>query len=237
MKINISHGTVFNLAFAFYALVGQVIILGAVKSVFFDEQSNIILGLMIFGVLIAEVVGLAWKLPQVYARSGKTIARSNWLLLIWIGHLALGTVLAILGFQALGLDHDINQTAFMIIVSLGIVREFIILGLLGLAPAKKIVAKKEFIADILLFIFACVSYTAFWEAMVDDLSGLGREGFSAEVILAITMMTFIFVLFFLPTRMSYLIEDVLFLKTKKDKLWWTVSFLLAVLLALAPLII
>jgi len=50
-------------------------------------------------------------------------------------------------------------------------------------------------------------------------------------------MTILFVMFFFPTRLSYLIEDWLFIKTKRDKFWWYVSLVLAVLAGISPMII
>ncbi|PIX62632.1 hypothetical protein CO057_02690 [Candidatus Uhrbacteria bacterium CG_4_9_14_0_2_um_filter_41_50] len=238
MKQIISHGTVFNLAFAFYALVGQAILLVSVKSVFFNEQSNIFLGILIFAVLIAEVLGLAWKLPQVYARATKKSEEASWVMIVWFAHMIVGMILSMLAFQAVGLDHDLNQTAFIIIMLLSVVRELVILVIVSSSePAKIEKPPKELAADIMLLVFACVAYTAVWEAMSSDLAGLYRQNPAGEATVSLIIMTILFVMFFFPTRLSYLIEDWLFIKTKRDKFWWYVSLVLAVLAGISPMII
>jgi hypothetical protein len=189
------------------------------------EEKNIILGLMLVGVQILELIGVWLKFPTVAARIEANRSQS-WaqlgIILLVMTHIFITALLAITTIKLFGIDFDdsglFNGLAALAIFFAALIKEgFFLAGgfrLMGaksyrLPPIPQIVPPHivEIIGDGLLAVFSALAYTVTWEQIASG-SPIGGGSISDTVVEYLGAMLLFFMVF-PATRILYYTEELL----------------------------
>jgi len=215
-------GVAFNLVFILYVALFQPLLLSGASAVMHEQQINFLLGILLAGLLVVETIALKWKFRAVNDRQGKVSFEKNGaggIFIIWIGHMLVVTILGMAMLQALGFDvaSGAQSTLAGLIVFGLVIRELVLFLFYGASQSgesNKISSHKEFAADVMLTIFACVAYTATWEAIADT-TGLSQYH-GAELYLQAFVASLVFIILFVPTRFGFLYEELMPVGSERD---------------------
>ena len=176
------------------------------------RQNGVSIGFAVFLLVLqgVEFVALKWKSAAVFSRNRNvflSVKLGIGIFVLWLFHLAVSLLLGITADQALGINADGSRKWEGIVICAVIVKELFLLPfLLDLwgneaaklaAPAE--LARKETVADLLLFVFSAVAYITLWEYLAfDPQSSLVRywtqpvmlwiEGFAAILLICMTLI-------------------------------------------------
>jgi hypothetical protein len=225
------NGIFFNLFFILVVLIVKDPLLAMAEEVFFNDKQNIIFGIMILSLMIAEIYAIYWKIPIIVSRadSKKTLENANVAtIVLWIGRLLVHTVLAIAVGIAIG-----NELFAGLLIFVTIVKELFILVFMANRNSMKISIKKEIFINLILWVSATVFYIVIWENLAQNLSLNASNSalFYAELAAAFVIFSF----FFFPIQAIYIIEDITLLDTKKEHLFWYSSLVLAIIAGMSSL--
>ena len=183
---------------------------------------------------------------------------SRFTFLVWICHSVVGIIIGFWIIQGInpeaiissGDAEDFSLKDFFLLVYIIIIliKELILLFLLmgrvlvesvELTEKDEILffldTKIEWLADFFIFTFSIIAFTTTWEFMVYQGTTISSSNFILTLINVICA-TILFFIFYLPSRMIYLIEELLLIKVKKSKtdelFIYLFSFILPLLIAI-----
>ena len=241
-------GTLANLAFAAYAFLLQKPLLAWSVEAVHGKSANLPLGVALVAALVLEPFLIRARLRQLAARlvragtlaPGDTVDLSGGILL-WLLHLLAGTVLALVALSAFGLDFERDQGVGGGLIVLQVVRELVILGIVAgariEAPAPRRWPRlREAAVDVGLVLFACTAYTATWQVLASTGEPLNQLNLGLTLVYT-AVSGLLFLIFYLPTRLAYLLEESFFTSTASQRRKLRASIALAALGALSPLFV
>ncbi len=238
MSISRSHGTLVTAIFVIYALFVQGWLLPMFGFVIGDGYGGRIAGIILLTIFVLETVGIWIKAPEIYARlKGENKEQSIHIFLVWMFHLVVMSFLLNFGLEGLGIHHDSSEFLYGFVMAIGLIREIVLLVriIMSEGATKKHSGLNEIVADVFLTIFLCVGYTAIWETISANMQVelIMDDILLSVVYVGITMI--LFLIFFLPLRMMYVLEDFLTIRTKGDWMYWWFSILIAALAGVSPI--
>ena len=170
---------VINLLFALHLALFAPRLLTLAEAVVRHGQTARLLGLLILAGLAVETVAFHVKIMAIYHRSPdrrSTLAHPVLLYLAWFNHLFIGVYLAMMALQAVGVKIDGGSAIGPVIIVGWILKEFYIFGFLMICRGKHPIAPAlEWLADLLLLVFACMVYTFFVQTITGP-SPLAADG-------------------------------------------------------------
>lgn len=237
-------GIIFNLLFALYVIFAGPVIVQMTTQVMEYQQKEFFLGALIFFLILADLIAVYYKAPSIGWRAKKE-GKDIWsvMFLMWIGRLCVNSLLGMMALMAVGLfnpeaDTDINPIGIIFIFGL-VIKELVVLfymtNYIPWEGSKKYVArsKRELLADLLEFVYVCFGYTIVWQSLSENAPL--TEYSSGEMIAQFLAAFMLFFILVMPLRMIYVMEDLLYIKTNKQKIWWWISFFIMITAGMQPL--
>lgn len=231
--------TVYNGLFVLYLLVLQSPLLNASRAALQQEESVPVLGALILLVIILETFALPVKFNALRFHPSSLRhkdASLNTLGLIWVGHMVVTVFLGMIALVLLGFSIESNSPALALMPIL-VVKELAMGGFLaGLAdPAKRRVSPpREAVANLFLFAFVCVAYTAAWQTFAVSPS-VGTSAIELALMIPLALLTFY--LLYIPMRFGFFAEELFIADTKRERRWLYASYALAGIAGIWPIIL
>ena len=236
---------VINIVFALYVLFLQPILLPFLKNAADNtvSGSNPVIGALLLGALLLEVPGLYYRMKQIgnrllslYPKRAGSAITVPYILLPVILHTALGVIITIYAFHSFGFGFHTDEWMFRLFFIIALVREGIIIYILysRKIPIQPVPIRKltPFITDGILFYFNCIAFTATWEVIS---TGNGAESSITFALLHFFFASILFLMFYLPCNLTYLAEDFLMLRGKRELLIRLTALIMVTISAVGPI--
>jgi hypothetical protein len=200
-----------SLGFYLYALFAAPPLARALKAGLADEQTAVWPGLLLFGVLLLEPVGLRWKVLFLRRRNrdegfepqGSMLGLGS---MTVIGHMIVAVIVGLGALECLaGEGANPNwMPALAVVLVFKDLAAFFSTG--GQSVAREAPGHgKEWTADILLLAFGCVAYTVWWQGLF-DLRDLATQSVGMKIALAVVLGG-LFMFLYLPMRVPFLLDE------------------------------
>lgn len=202
------------------------------------------LGVLLLAATLLEIRSLPEKLRFVRAALGDRNpgdGGSVALFFLWMFHAAISCLVVVLAAREFGADVNVhdgtpdfpNWLSFLMPVV--VIKELYLL--LSIWSSGKPSSEhryirpnaSEFFHDVVLVSYACLAYSATWGLVAGDSLG-GDNGF--EVALNACIAGILFLIFYLPMRIPYLLEEGAMIRTRGDRLRFVGSLLMAMIPAI-----
>ncbi|NNE92482.1 MAG: hypothetical protein HKN23_12615 [Verrucomicrobiales bacterium] len=192
-------------------------------------------GITVLVISLLEIYALPVKLKFVHhaVREHDDSAGSGFYL--WVFHTVISIILTFSIFQAFGFEttrgEDSELPGWMAgIMVLVVIKELVFLGFIFTSKTAETIPekyrrpqKREWVADIILTIYACLAFTVTWETIASNVD-MQRDN-PVMFVINLILSSILFLMFYLPLRIPYHIEEMAQLKTRNDWLRWAASLL------------
>jgi hypothetical protein len=237
-----------DLAFAvvvnLYATQFRPVLQDWTAAAFFSGVRNPALGWVLLGTLIAETVALLLVLPAIGDSAARRGARGSVLLerfdsLLWIFHMVVGCLLALVVIKAWKIDPDRQPLAFLLLVSFPVIKDLLLMLYSGIAldrPAKKGTPGRlrTGCGWILLAAATVVMTTVSWElwghmfgSSIREMAGTGDPLVWIALVLFFAALGILFVVLYLPARLGFLLRSLRLVDSRRDEVFLLVSLAIA----------
>lgn len=238
-------GFVFNIVCAVYFLFFAEHIVEAADAAMRDHEARIPwLGVLLTCVCLAEVWAFPVKMRfinEAIRDNGDSAGRAFYL---WMFHTVISVVLIFMIFGCFGVKITKGaaenlpwwmQIAFPVVVA----KELVFLGFMWISPGEKSAPNpkysrpklREWFADAVLVVYACIAYSATWGAITKGM-GIDRSH-PASLILDVFLCSILFLIFYLPLRIPYWVEEMAQVNSRRD----AARLVGSVLVVLVPVLI
>ncbi|MBK1856378.1 hypothetical protein JO972_15510 [Verrucomicrobiaceae bacterium 5K15] len=167
-------------------------------------------------------------------------------IILWIFHAVISLVLFFLGASAFGIDikevsgGSVHWPLFLLMLGV-VIKELFFLGVLMQAksgtnePDSKHERpnRQEWALDLILVSYTCITYSVTWGAITNNLSLKTEQPLA--FLLNLFLGSLLFMIFYLPLRIPFGLEERAQAKTSFDKIKITASLFLALIPALIAL--
>jgi uncharacterized membrane protein YidH (DUF202 family) len=242
-------GLVFNLLNAFYFYsIAPVISKIFLQDIYNDKHKVVWFGVFIFLLMLLETYAFLKKLDTIHSNYGKSDIGAGFIFL-WMLHWGIAIFTLFLGLSAMGynvLQHiDMGNTHWsisLLVFAISIKEIILLLKLMNIdsedsIPKKhqKSIKQNNWIIDIILIMYSWVAYTITWTAVskIGD-TDMHKENL-AMYVGNIIIVSFLFLLFYLPIRIPYLLEENALNNTFKDHLKTAIPILIVMIAAITGL--
>ncbi len=204
-----------SLAFYLYALLLAPPLARALRAGMEAEAPLWGVGILVMAVLLAEPLGLYWKSRFLRRRNrDEGFEPQGSMLAVFsaagIAHVLVTMILGLLVLDAWGaMGGELDEPpAWGAVVLIGLVlKEFV--GLFA-AAGQAVSAEppghwKETAADVLLWAYGAVAYTAWWQVIV-DMEAIGEAPLGQRLAL-LPVLGALFLFFYLPMRLPFLLDE------------------------------
>lgn len=199
------------------------------------------LGVALIVITILEIYALPKKMKYVHRaimdHNGEV---ESSMMILWMFHSVLSIIILFMIFGSFGYsigtgegESELNGWQGVLVFATVMKELYLLFSLLGLHNssdpliAYKRPNTKEWLIDLILLAYACLAYTVTWEAIAAN-TNMDKSNI-AMYIVHIIAMSIVFIIFYLPLRIPYHIEEVAQMKNKKDKWKFRISLFLTVL--------
>ncbi|MBK1855342.1 hypothetical protein JO972_10260 [Verrucomicrobiaceae bacterium 5K15] len=205
------------------------------------------LGFLLIGIGVAEIY--AWPIKMRYVREavrafGDSIGAG---FVLWMFHAVISIILLFLGASAFGVpvadSSNADMPGWLALLMLAVViKELVFLGFLmwdgkesSDAPVSRYIRpnRREWLIDFILVSYACVAYSATWGAITMNMT-LEKEN-PVMFVVNVCVSALLFLIFYLPLRIPYWLEEVAQTKTHSDRFKLLVSIFSVLIPALVSL--
>lgn len=194
------------------------------------QEINIALGVFILSIIVLEPIAIYYRVSASTLSKGNRYG--NYLILIWVAHIVVSTVSLFSVFSLFGanLSGDLQGTISII----NVVKEIGILILIALALSSKRKTKnlskfKLLLTDIILVFVFFVYYLTFWHLITN--SNIQTVGFLDHVMKFVVLSVF-FIFYFFAARLAIFVEEAeLYHNNQKHILWFWLSSITSLLIA------
>jgi hypothetical protein len=204
-----------SLGFYLYALLLAPPLARVLKTALAEPEPVLWPGVLLLAVQFVEPVGLNWKMKFLRRRNAEDGFEPQGPMLglfsaVGIGHVIVSVFLGMLALDCWGvLGEGAEESSGWwgaVIIAL-VVKEFVALGASGGSDVSREAPGhwKEGLADFLMGTYGCVAYTAWWGALL-DFGEMAEGAFWGRVTLA-PVLGAIFLFFYLPMRLTFLVEE------------------------------
>jgi hypothetical protein len=231
-----------SLGFYGYALFAAPPLARALREGMADSEPMWIPGILLLAVLLAEPVGLYWKMRFLRRRNhDKSFDPQGPMLgmfsAVGIAHVIVTMFLGLLvldGWGAMGSGVEEPPAWGAGVLVLLILKEFAGLMAAGGQSVSRESSGhwKEGAADILLWAYGAVAYTAWWQVIV-DMEEVGGAPFSQRLAM-VPVLGGLFLFFYLPMRLPFLLEEYLCNSARGRRVRLGMELAIGVFLGLYP---
>lgn len=228
-------GLIFNIILFLYLFFIQPHLLGLIHATENLGQPQYTLGLLMIAVSILDLAGYYLKSPSVFCRILKVqhkVDISFPVFMLWIGHTVLGIALVMITLHAFNVK---NETAQFFAFGFAVIKELAVLGLMWRGSDTRILSVqpiRETLGDLFILTFAAIAFSSTWTFITAVQGAHIADKSIASTIVNIIPATILFLFFFLPARMIYLIEEWYTVRTDMGKLSIIGTILMNVIAAL-----
>lgn len=208
--MHISALPIYSILFVVYALFGAPLLLQAFASTMENGRRNSSLSIILFAAMALGIAGIRWKNLAISARPKSAAQPSRrqtvFLFSVWILHVTICIMLAmtaLAGFGNAATDNSVWQG--VTITAIVLIEFFVLYWIFAVHPHNQPRRNcTEQIADFCLFIFGCVVYTCYWDALgVQRLNDYTWIVFFCEIFASAVM----FMIVYLPIKLPELMEE------------------------------
>lgn len=233
-------GIIFNAFCAVYFLFFASGVTNAANIAMRDPEGKVVwLGILLAVITVLESWAFPVKMRFVNEAIRDQADAGGKAFYLWIFHTVISIVLLFLiaGCFGVKITDEVESEMpwwLMALIFVTVVKELVLLGFLWITPEEESKPTpeytrpklKEWIADAILVVYACVAYSATWSTIT---AGMNLEHdhpvmFITNLLVAILL----FLIFYLPLRIPYWVEELAQLKSAAD-VWRLVGSILIVL--------
>lgn len=242
MQANKYHynNAILNIFWALYILLlSETLLIYTRKHILENTGIVYLFPALLIVAMLAETYALPRKLRYVFA-SGKapgneannTDNEGCLQFGLWMFHTLISTVITMFALQMLGFDikEAGNELFITLVLFAVIIKELVLLFfIMGLtdnentAPPPRYTAN-EWFCDVVLLIYACLAYTVTWQTITYNMRGAPQEN-TAMLLVNMAASALLFLLFYLPLRIPYLIEETRQITDNRQAGWFALSML------------
>ncbi|MCR9141475.1 MAG: leucine-rich repeat domain-containing protein [bacterium] len=234
----------FHVLFSIYALMIAPRLLDRLRSSVEDNRPDLILGWIVLTIGLLEIPALYGKIQAVAGRLKTGARQANpegaetgppvLLFVGWFCHFVISGVMLFALFESLGGGTDESDQRLQIGMFVLVCKEFWLGGLLLMAKGRELPRALEWLCDAVLFAFACLMHTIFWQFTLES-SGLDVYALPL-LIMNTVLIAFFFLLSYTATQLPYLWEHSAGLKDENEYSRWLLSLAGTAALAVAPIL-
>lgn len=238
-------GFLFNFFCAIYFLFFASGIVEAAGIAMREADGRVVwLGILLAAISLAEVWAFPVKMrfvSEAIRDQGDSGGRAFYL---WVFHTLISIVMLFLiagsfGVKVTGGKGNDMPWWLQALIFVTVIKELVLLGFLWVTPEKGVAPDprytrpkaKEWIADAILVVYACVAYSATWSTITAGMD-LDRDD-PVMFVVNLFVATLLFLIFYLPLRIPYWVEEMAQVKTGADA-WRLVG---SILLVLVPVMV
>lgn len=239
----------YDILFSAFALFVEPRILPEMRNMAANPYNNpepvIWLGLLIVAALAAEPFGVYLKFKAIgstmlenkSAKPGEPI-NVKWGMLICFMHAAIAVSVMIFGFMAFGFSMYNNEKMFVLFIYCVLTREGFIFYFTNFmrVPQSPVPGAefKNIIADLCLFFYGVIAYTATWRVIPEsDMTVTAESYWVMGLLLLVTSI--LFLMFYVSSNMASIFEGFIYARTKKQVYLRYCSLLIVVISVLGPM--
>ncbi|MAS91777.1 MAG: hypothetical protein CMO55_01170 [Verrucomicrobiales bacterium] len=237
-------GLVFNLLCGVYFLtLGPVVTNAAYSAIHAEAWNSVWLGFIIIAIILLEIYAFPKKMRYVRhaARAhGDDLGTGFWM---WMFHAVISIILLFTMAGCFGVTITEGSEAdlpwwLMVAIPVTVIKElgFMMCLLVGKDDEEdnaeerekyKRPNRKEWVLDLILIFYACIGYSATWAALTKNMA-MERDN-TVMFVVNIFVSFLLFLIFYIPLRIPYWLEEIARMKTKRDFLLLFGSILIAYL--------
>ncbi len=230
-------GLFFNLICGLYFIFVAPLLKDISTQNIYEENSYLpYLAILLLLISILEIYAFPLKLKFVHQSIKEHEHEAGSGFVLWMFHSVISIIITFSIFEAFGYEltsKDGNELPWFVSLSIFIVviKELYLLFCIMDINDEETLQKykrphiKEWIADIILLIYACIAYTVTWETIT---SNMKLDGQDILLIMNYSICILLFLMFYLPLRIPYQIEEIANIKDDKDYFRYISSILFAV---------
>lgn len=240
---------IYDVLFSTFVLFAEPRILPEMKIMaanpYVNPEPVIWLGILILAALAVEPFGVYLKFRAMGSRmiANKTAKPGEyinvkWGMLICFMHAAIGVSVMVYGFMAFGFSMHQNENMFRLFFLAALVREAFIFYFANFQRVPQSPEQgagfRNVIADLLLFFYGIIAYTATWRVIPE--SGMNLTADSYWVLgLLLLITSVLFLMFYVSSNMASIFEGFIYARTKKQVYLRYCSLLVVVASVLGPM--
>ncbi len=203
-------------------------------------------GILVIAISLLEIYALPQKLRFVFKAMEAKESRPGpgWAFGLWLFHTVISILLLFSVFAAFGYDISDEEAAgsmpgwMVLLIVATVIKELVFLFIMidGGSEESKLPERysrpngREWIADAILTVYACLAYTVTWETFTSNLSL--EPGNPVMFVVNLGVSSLLFLMFYLPLRIPYQLEEMERIETSRDWLRWGAEVLAALVPAL-----
>ena len=218
---------IFNILCALYFAFLAPLVLDATYHNIHDEASFFPwLGIALVAISILEIYAFPQKMKYVHKSVLDHKENSGSGFFLWMFHTVLSLLITFFAFEAFGIEITeegaMNEAPWYVIVLPVVVvfkELYFLFSIMGLHDENNQIKgfdrpnKKEWVIDLILLSYACLVYTAIWGAITKGLDMEKQD--TVMYIVNICVSGLLFLIFYMPLRIPYYLEEIAQMKTKK----------------------
>ncbi len=240
-------GALFNLICALYFFFLAPIVLEASANSFFKEGPAFIpwLGVVLIIISLLEIYAFPKKMKYVHKAVQDEGKQINSGFTLWMFHAVISIIILFMATEAFGYEivgedgENAMPWGLSILIPAVVIKElYLLFTIIGVDPEENLEAydrpnKKEWKLDLILVIYACLAYTVTWQTISHNMD---MEKHNLPMyILNLILSTLIFLIFYLPIRIPYFLEEMTQMDTQKEWIRFIVPLLITVIAVVAGL--
>lgn len=221
-------GWVFNFLCAIYFAFISPLVKDASIATMQDESDFLPwLGIALLLVSLLEIYAFPKKMKYVHRAAIEHGEKMNSGFVLWMFHAVISILITFMIIESFGYDIVAEEGRqeptwwMMLLIFAVVIKELIFLfTIMGLHDETnqleeyKRPNKKEWILDLILLAYACLAYTATWEA-IGGTANMEKDN-TIMYVVNLFAASIIFLIFYMPIRIPYYLEEMLQLKTTGD---------------------
>lgn len=235
-----STGMLFNvLSAAYFAFLSPLIVKASLESIHGKNSFIPWLGIALIIISVLEVYAFPKKMKYVQKSINVNKSESGInSMILWFLHMVVSIVIFFMTLSAFGYNIDElgDNTWFALVIFAIVIKElYLLISIMGLDDKNENLTKykrpnkKEWILDLILLIYAWLAYTVTWGSISAN-GNMDKDNVPMYIV-NLFAASMLFLIFYLPLRIPYLIEETAQFKSDGD--WLKFTFSIVIVLAAA----
>lgn len=233
-------GALFNLICALYFFLLAPLVMEASARNFEKGPAFIPwLGVALIIISLLEIYAFPRKMKYVHKavqEEGKTV---NSGFTLWMFHAVISIIILFMSVEAFGYEiagengENTMPWWMAILIPAVVIKElYLLFTIIGVDPEENLDAyqrpnKKEWKLDLILILYACLAYTVTWQTITQNMD---MEKHNLPMyIMNLFLATLMFLIFYLPIRIPYFLEEITQMDTTKEWMRFIIPLLITII--------
>lgn len=238
-------GLIFNLiCILYFLLLAPIIQKTAISSLKTEGSYMPWLGGLLILISLLEIYAFPKKMRYVHAAIKIQNGNIGNGFILWMFHSIISIILIFstvqaFGFDLIGEDKDVPWWMIFLFIAV-VIKELYFLGMIFIFNTNTEIPEKyqrpnktEWIVDLILIIYACITYTVSWQVLSNGMD-MEKDN-NVMYVVNCFVAGLIFLIFYMPLRIPYYLEEIAQLKTDWDWLKFLGPLLLMVIIVILSL--